>query len=547
MMTPDNGTCFVFRGLIYLALSLVASAQILPPPPVSQQESGKLGSVAQLFVRSFRFESNSAFSSEELAKVTEPYTNREITNGELEEARRAVTLHYVNHGYLNSGAVLPDQTPTNGIVTIRVVEGKLSRIEVHGNRWLRDGFVTHRIERWDGPPLNVNELKDGLQLLRQNPNVRQVNAELKPGTAPGEGVLDVRVEDQQPFRVGLQADNHRPPSVGAEEISLLASDLNLTGHGDALSLKYGIANSGQDGGFGFSGLDNLEGSYVLPLNRYNTTLGASAGRLDTSIVEETFVDLDIASETVSYGFFLRQPFLQTANHEAAFTVAFDHRQNDTKLLQVPFNISPGAVNGRTVVSALRLSQEWIGRSQNDVLALRSTFNIGLDVLGATENGTDRDGTFFSWLGQAQYIRRLFNTQNQLVLRLTGQWTDDPLLALEQISVGGAETVRGYRENELVRDRGIVSSLEFRLPVLFDKAGAGIVHLAPFFDFGGAWNNGISPKPTTIYSAGVGILISPNKHINAQLYWGYRLRHIPTPVDQNPQDLGLHFRVNFEVF
>lgn len=548
-MTPTNGARFLLRGLGFVALSLFAhtiAAQILPPPPASQLESKKLDSVARLFVREFRFEGNSAFSNEELAKVTGAYANREITSGDLEEARRAVTLHYISHGYVNSGAVLPDQTPTNGIVTIRVIEGKISRIEVQGNHWLRDGFITSRLRRWDGPPLNVNELKDGLQLLRQNPNVRQVNAELKPGTAPGDGVLDVRVVDQQPFRVGLQADNHRPPSVGAEEISLLASDLNLTGHGDALNLKYGIANSGQDG-FGFAGLDNIEGSYILPLNRYNTTLGASGSRLDTSIVEETFLDLDIASETVSYGFFLRQPFFQTANHEAAFTVAFDHRQNDTKLLGSPFNISPGAVNGRTAVSALRLSQEWIGRSQNDVLALRSTFNIGLNVLDATENGTDRDGQYLSWLGQAQYIRRLFNTQNQLLLRLTGQWTDEPLLALEQISVGGAETVRGYRENELVRDRGIVSSLEFRLPVLFDKSGAGIVHLAPFFDFGGGWNKGISPKPTTIYSAGVGILISPNKHINAQLYWGYRLRHIPTPVDENAQDLGLHFRVNFEVF
>jgi len=47
-------------------------------------------------------------------------------------------------------------------------------------------------------------------------------------------------------------------------------------------------------------------------------------------------------------------------------------------------------------------------------------------------------------------------------------------------MGGFESVRGYLENQLVRDRGIVSSVEFRLPVLFNKAGAGIVHLAPFF-------------------------------------------------------------------
>jgi len=159
-------------------------------------------------------------------------------------------------------------------------------------------------------------------------------------------------------------------------------------------------------------------------------------------------------------------------------------------------------------------------------------------------------SFFSWLGQAQYVRRLFNTQNQLIFRLTGQWTDEPLLALEQISVGGAATVRGYRENTLVRDRGIVSSLEFRVPVLFNKAGAGIVDIAPFFDFGGGWNINGSPepdKPDTIYSAGVGLLLAPNKYIDAQLYWGYRLHHIPMPPDKNAQDLGLHFQVNFNFF
>jgi hemolysin activation/secretion protein len=521
--------------------------QVLPPPPpASQLETNKLHSAARLFVRSFRFEGNTAFSSDELAKVTKPYTGREITSGKLEEARRAVTLHYVNHGYVNSGAVLPDQTPTNGIVTLRVIEGRIARIEVHGNRWLRDGFITSRLQRWDEPPLNVNQLTEGLQLLRQNPNVRQINAELKPGVVPGEGVLDARVVDEQPFRVGLQADNHRPPSVGAEEISLLLSDLNLTGYGDALNIRYGIADS-RPGGFDFSGFDNVEASYALPLNRFDTTIGGHGSRLDTSIVEEPFVNVDISSETVSYGVFLRQPFFQTANHEAAFTIGFDRRQNDTKIFGVPFDVSPGAVNGRMIVSVLRLSQEWTGRSQNQVLALRSTFNVGLDVLNATDHASEPNGQFFSWLGQAQYVRRLFNTQNQLIFRLTGQWTDEPLLALEQLSVGGAETVRGYRENSLVRDRGISSSLEFRLPVLFNKAGGGIVNIAPFFDFGGGWNINESPQPTTIYSTGLGLLLAPDKHINAQLYWGYRLRHVPMPSDRNAQDYGLHFQVNFNLF
>ena len=233
------------HALLALALfSTTLGAQVLPPPTARPDKANKLPTETRLFVRGYHFEGNKAFSDAELAKVTEPFTNREISSEEIEQARRAVTLHYINHGYVNSGAVIPDQNPLDGIIIIRIVEGVLSGTELHGNKWLRDGYINGRLQRWSTQPLNLNELQEGLQLLRQNSNVRQVNAELKPGNAPGESVLDLRVEDQQPFRLGLQIDNQRPPSVGAEEISLLASDLNLTGHSDPLELRYGIANSG---------------------------------------------------------------------------------------------------------------------------------------------------------------------------------------------------------------------------------------------------------------------------------------------------------------
>ena len=157
-----------------------------------------------------------------------------------------------------------------------------------------------------------------------------------------------------------------------------------------------------------------------------------------------------------------------------------------------------------------------------------------------------DGKFFSWLAQAQSVRRLFQTQNELVLRVSGQYTDEPLLALEQFSAGGLETVRGYLENQMVRDRGVVSSVEFRVPLLFNKAGAGIVHLAPFYDFGGAWNVNGSPDPETLSSAGVGLLLAPCKNFSAQIYWGYQLR----PVDNDDgglQENGIHFKLNVWAF
>lgn len=73
-------------ALIALALSPVAlQAQILPPPAPSSAGSPSLGTGARLFVRGYRFEGNTAFTEAQLRKVTEPYQNREIGTGEIEQ------------------------------------------------------------------------------------------------------------------------------------------------------------------------------------------------------------------------------------------------------------------------------------------------------------------------------------------------------------------------------------------------------------------------------------------------------------------------------
>jgi hemolysin activation/secretion protein len=258
-------------------LPLHAESDKQGPPPLS--------TLTRVVVSRFVFEGNTAFSNEQLCHVVASYVGREITSLELQEARRAVTLYYVNHGYINSGAVIPDQQVRDGVIIMRVIEGRLAEIAVTGNRWLCDRYIQPRLRLWAGPPLNVNSLQEGLQLLRQNPNVRQVNAELQPGGLPGESRLSVRVLDEQPFRLGIQVDNTRPPSVGAEEVVLLAGDRNLTGHSDPLDLSYGIAHNGSEG-FVFSGLNNVSGQYALPLTARDTTLRVYVRKDDFAIIQE---------------------------------------------------------------------------------------------------------------------------------------------------------------------------------------------------------------------------------------------------------------------
>ncbi len=505
---------------------------------------GALGTLTALGAEAdddFRFEGNTVFTSRQLAEVLQSFKGRRLTADEREEARRVLTMHYVEKGYINSGAIMVSSPDSDGPVLFRIIEGRLSDIKLTGNKWLRDGYITGRIRSAAGEPLSIVQLREGLAMLRQNANIEQINAELQPGLRPGEGVLQVAVSEQQPFSAELQFDNYRPPSSGAYELALTVADRNLTGNSDPLVFTYDIARGALDD-FDFSGADNFSGSYAAPVTVFDTTLKVFGQKRDYAIIEDPFNALEIESEFYTLGVGIRQPLFRTTRREFAVGLTFERAHSESTLLGVPFNVSPGAVNGELDTSVLRFTQDWTDRGMNHVLALRSTFNFGLDAFEATDNGTARDATFFSWLGQAQHVHRLFGSSSQIILRVDGLWTNDELLSMEQFSVGGAHSVRGYRENTLVRDTGVLGSVEFRLPVLVGKSGKSIVELAPFFDFGGAWNStGSTPSPKTISSAGIGILLTPCKWVSGQLYWGYAFRDIETSGN-DAQDDGLHFRV-----
>jgi hemolysin activation/secretion protein len=86
-------------------LELNTSQQYAPVlPALNPSESGTLYE-PQIYVKEFEFTGNHVFGSSTLAGLLDKYTGRKITSEELEAARQTITLYYVNHGYINSGAL----------------------------------------------------------------------------------------------------------------------------------------------------------------------------------------------------------------------------------------------------------------------------------------------------------------------------------------------------------------------------------------------------------------------------------------------------------
>src|SRR5262249_14101211 len=158
-------------------------------------------------LRELRIEGNTVFDPQQLAEIARPYVGKLVSSGDLEELRRRITLLYVERGYINSGVVIPDQQVRDGIVTFRIIEGRLTRIAVRGNAAVRESYLTDRLERGAGPPLNVVVLQERIQIMLQDPALRRLTAELVPGAELGSAELRVRVEERFPLGASLAFAN----------------------------------------------------------------------------------------------------------------------------------------------------------------------------------------------------------------------------------------------------------------------------------------------------------------------------------------------------
>lgn len=492
----------------------------------------------QIIVKEFDVVGSSIFSKQELATAVKPYRNRPLTLPELFQARSIITKLYTDKGYVNSGAYIPPQELDDGTVKIAILEGKLEGINVSGTDRLTPKYISSRIETAAGKPVNVESLLAALQLLRLDPLINNVSAELSAGIQPGTSLLDIQVEEADVFNLSTSFNNKKSPSVGSNQRSASFNHGNLLGLGDKFNFTF--SNT--------SGSNSFDFAYSLPVNSKNGTINAAYGSNANDVVEDPFNELDIQSESRYYELNLRQPLVLKPNQELAMGLSFSRSESETSLQNdKTFDLSRGSdENGETKISALRFFQEYVNRDDKKVLAFRSQFSVGIDVFNATSNDDAPDSTFFAWRGQSQWVRRL-DEDFLFLLRGDVQVAGGALVPLEQFRVGGVNSARAYRQDLSLGDSGIFGSAELRIPVLRFRKVDGLVQIAPFFDIGTLWNtDDVEIANATLPSLGLGLNFAMGDRFNARLDYGIPLIDIETQGDSLQED-GFHFSVDYSFF
>ena len=231
-------------------------------------------------------------------------------------------------------------------------------------------------------------------------------------------------------------------------------------------------------------------------------------------------------------------------------LAFSRQISKTKLGPDGFPLSIGANdNGETRISKIAFSQNWVTRNSKSVLGLYSQFNFGLGILDATTNNNGiPDSHFFAWRGQGQYVRSL-NRQNDMLLMVRSnlQLSKESLVPLEQFGIGGFSSVRGYRQDTLLKDNGFLLSTEIQFPIIRTVNQQGGLSLIPFVDFGTGWsssNTKVTPgntnKDGSLVGTGLGLQWKSDQ-LKARIDWGHTLTDINSQ-DQTSSENRLHFSV-----
>jgi hemolysin activation/secretion protein len=541
---PSGGTPSQERIPEQRIEKLPSPDELLPKSPSNPQPESAPDVPQSILVKQFLVTGSTVFSQEELVgAITKklgaiPPEGRSLSLSELFDARAAVTQLYVEKEYITSGAFIPPQTLQGGTIEIRVLEGKLEDIKVTGLRRLKPGYVSSRVGIATQAPLNREKLLQALQLLQLNPLIGSVSAELSAGSKPGTSLLELKVTEANSTSVTLTFDNGRSPSVGTIRRQIQGFAGNLLGYGDGLSAAFTNTD----------GSNAVDFSYTVPVSPRNTTLSFSTGLSSSKVNEAPFDILDIRSRSNYFELTARHPLIQTPTKEFALGLTFSKRSITARLLDdIPFP-SPGAdVEGRTKETVARFFQEYTARSSQSVFAVRSQLNFGLNALGATINDDGPDGRFFSWRGQAQWVRLLAPDMLFLV-RGDLQLSDRSILPVEQFGLGGLLSVRGYRQDLLLTDNGAFGSAEVRIPILRLPKQKAILLFTPFVDIGKGWNNGENPDPdpSTLASLGFGLRLQINNNFTARMDFGFPLVKVDSRKE-TWQEKGIYFSIVYTPF
>ena len=406
----------------------------------------------------YEVEGNTVLSAMEIERAVYPHLGYGYTMNNVEAARLALERHYQESGYLTVSVDVPEQSIENGVVRLRVLEGKVGRVRVVGSRYYELGKIKEKVsELKPGTVPYFPKVQEQLAGLNRNQD-RRVTPSLKPSRSPGKVDIDLKVDDHAPFHAGIELNNRYSANTKRLRLSGFVKYDNLFQRDHSFSLNYQTAPEK------LSQVQVLSGTYLLPVGRKDSVLAVYGVHSNTDVA--AIGTTGVVGKGNILGLRLIMPLRGWDGFYHSLTLGVDYKRfgETIKLLgndalnrpisYVPFLVQYGA----TVKDSKGQTQ--YGISGN--FALRSVFGNNDAEFNAKREGATAN---YFYLKADVSREQTLPKDWTLFAKFDLQWANSPLISNEQFGAGGADTVRGYLESERFGDVGYHSTIELRSPPL----------------------------------------------------------------------------------
>lgn len=459
-------------------------------------------------------------------RIVAPYINQCLSLDRINQLVRAISEWYVQRGYITSRAFLTEQNLSHGTLNITVLEGKLEAIHLQGAsaRQLNMAFPTRA-----GRILNLRDIEQGMEQINRL-RTTPVQIEIIPSTQPGYSIVNLTSTPEFPLTLGLNMDNSGQRSTGIGQLSASLVGNDLLGVADRWFVSGGRSSAFSD----WRDAQNFQAGVSVPYGY---------GLLDYSYSWSNYHSRFNAN---SFDWYSNGDNI--SNRLSGSWVLFRNGQIKTGLqLGLNHYVSHNWLNETLLESSSRkLTSLQIGFNHTQKIAggvatLNPMLSRGMPWFDAeSDKGKSDDfpkAEFRKWSVSSSYQRPV--TQKMWWLSsFYAQWSPDRLYGSERLTIGGENSVRGYKEQYLSGDVGGYLRNELNYS-LFTLPAIGEVSTTLALD--GGWLQ--SDKQDryaagTLWGSSLG-LGTRNAHVSTQLSLGIPVSY---PNYLAPDRLSVYARV-----
>lgn len=520
------------RGIVITA----DNESTLPPDHVVRTAAG---------VELYRFPSSvrNQERKELKKKLEKKFIGKTLTVEKLNQIKRDVNENFRKNGQALVIVSIPEQDITDNVVVVHVLTSKAGKVEVKGNKWFSEDRYMEYVSLQEDDIVYNGNVEQDVSFINRNP-FRHATVTYSPGEAYGTTDITYNVQDERPFRVYAGADDtgFRVTDIfrvffGFNWGSFLTSD-------QILCYQYTASPD-------FKQFQSHTAHYTVPLPNKNLLVFFGGYSIVESAHEIIPANIHKGQALQTSGRYV-YPFIPQGNWEQEVKTGIDYKRTNNDLIvgetilssayasifqymagyETSYNFGPHSVDGEV---ELFLQPFAIGASMSK--ANYAKLRPGAD----TQYGYIKGGFNYNFLWQK--IRTDFHIHS------TFQVSSGALLPMEQLGMGGFNSLRAYPERAVNVDYGIIVNLEVRSPMISlfhrkDKKPVDSFGAVGFFDFGlGGLAKKVPNEPGFWGLAGVGpgIRYNYSSYLHTRLDMGIRLPQTPFG-SESPSRVRVYFSV-----